>query len=145
MAVQYRIGEFSNLSGVSAKTLRFYDEIGLLRPASVDSRTGYRHYLPQQLEQLASILALKNLGVSLADVRNLPGWDGAVGRTVLFLCETSRLGHQVILLRDTCRPAGCNAVVLDGAFAIANHLKQMGTNCVQTIVTSKPIVGIERF
>jgi DNA-binding transcriptional MerR regulator len=71
MAVQYRIGEFSNLSGVSTKTLRFYDEIGLLRPASVDSRTGYRHYRPQQLEELASILALKNLGVSLADVRNL--------------------------------------------------------------------------
>jgi DNA-binding transcriptional MerR regulator len=71
VAVQYRIGEFSNLSGVSAKTLRFYDEIGLLRPASVDPRTGYRHYRAQQLEELASILALKSLGVPLADVRNL--------------------------------------------------------------------------
>jgi DNA-binding transcriptional MerR regulator len=71
MAMQYRIGEFSTLSGVSTKTLRFYDEIGLLRPASVDSRTGYRHYRPQQLEELASILALKNLGASLADVRQL--------------------------------------------------------------------------
>src|SRR5258708_13406071 len=71
MAMQYRIGEFSTLSGVSRKTLRFYDEIGLLRPASVDSRTGYRHYRPQQLEELASILSLKSLGVSLADVREL--------------------------------------------------------------------------
>src|SRR5438445_5567291 len=71
MATQYRIGEFSNLSGVSAKTLRFYDEIGLLRPASVDARTGYRHYRPQQLEELASIVALKSLGISLADVRSL--------------------------------------------------------------------------
>jgi DNA-binding transcriptional MerR regulator len=71
MAVQYRIGEFAGLSGVSAKTLRFYDEIGLLRPASVDPRTRYRFYLPQQLEELASILALKDVGVSLADVRNL--------------------------------------------------------------------------
>jgi len=71
VAVHYRIGEFSNLSGVSAKTLRFYDEIGLLRPASVDARTGYRHYRPQQLEELASIVALKSLGISLADVRSL--------------------------------------------------------------------------
>src|SRR6266702_6436875 len=71
MAAQYRIGEFAYLGGVSAKTLRFYDEIGLLRPASVDSRKGYRHYLPQQLEELASILALKNLGVSLAKLREL--------------------------------------------------------------------------
>jgi DNA-binding transcriptional MerR regulator len=70
MAVRYRIGEFSDLSGVSTKTLRFYDEIGLLRPASVDSRTGYRRYRSQQLEELASILALKSLGLSLADVRN---------------------------------------------------------------------------
>jgi DNA-binding transcriptional MerR regulator len=76
MAMQYRIGQFSTLSGVSTKTLRFYDEIGLLRPASVDSRTGYRRYRLQQLEELASILALKSLGVPLAQVRN---WLGAAG------------------------------------------------------------------
>jgi DNA-binding transcriptional MerR regulator len=71
MAAHYRIGEFAELSGISAKTLRFYDEIGLLRPAGVDQRTRYRHYLPHQLHELASILALKNLGVSLADIRHL--------------------------------------------------------------------------
>lgn len=67
----YRIGEFADLSGVSAKTLRFYDEVGLLRPASTDPRTRYRYYLPQQLEELASIIALKDIGLSLAQVRNL--------------------------------------------------------------------------
>lgn len=71
MAVQYRIGEFANLSGVSAKTLRFYDEIGLLRPASIDSRTRYRHYLSHQLEELAAIVALKEFGVPLNEIRNL--------------------------------------------------------------------------
>ena len=71
MSTHYQIGEFAELGGVSAKTLRFYDEIGVLRPASVDPRTGYRRYLPKQLEDLASIIALKNLGVSLAQVREL--------------------------------------------------------------------------
>jgi len=71
MGARYQIGEFAELGGVSAKTLRFYDEIGVLRPASVDPRTGYRRYLPHQLEELASILALKNMGVSLAKVREL--------------------------------------------------------------------------
>ena len=71
MAGRYRIGEFADLSGVSAKTLRFYDEVGLLRPASVDPRTGYRYYVPKQLEELASIIALKDIGLSLAEVRNL--------------------------------------------------------------------------
>lgn len=70
MPANYRIGEFAELSGVSAKTLRFYDEIGLFRPAGIDPRTRYRHYLPHQLEELASILALKSLGVSLNEIRS---------------------------------------------------------------------------
>jgi DNA-binding transcriptional MerR regulator len=73
MSVHYQIGEFAELGGVSAKTLRFYDDIGVLRPASVDPRTRYRRYLPQQLEELASILALKSLGVPLARLRDLTG------------------------------------------------------------------------
>jgi len=65
----YRIGEFASLSGVSVKALRFYDEIGLLRPAGVDPRTRYRLYAPAQLEVLASIVALKDLGISLKEIR----------------------------------------------------------------------------
>ena len=80
MNAHYQIGEFAELGGVSAKTLRFYDEIGLLRPASVDPRTGYRRYLPQQLEELATVLALKNLGVSLSKLRELTREEGYRGR-----------------------------------------------------------------
>jgi DNA-binding transcriptional MerR regulator len=77
VSTHYHIGEFAELCGVSAKTLRFYDEVGVLRPASVDPRTGYRRYLPQQLEQMASILALKNLGVPLAQVSEFTAKRGA--------------------------------------------------------------------
>jgi DNA-binding transcriptional MerR regulator len=85
MNTHYHIGEFAELCGVSAKTLRFYDEVGVLRPASVDPRTGYRRYSPQQLEQMASILALKNLGVPLAQVGELAARKGASAhrRTIL--------------------------------------------------------------
>lgn len=76
MPIRYRIGEFAQLAGVSIKTIRFYDEIGLLRPAAVDPRTRYRHYLPRQLEELASILALKDLGISLSEIRALLGNSG---------------------------------------------------------------------
>jgi DNA-binding transcriptional MerR regulator len=71
MPTHYRIGEFAELAGVSAKTLRFYDEINLLRPASIDSRTRYRLYHSQQLKELAAIVALKELGVSLGEIRDL--------------------------------------------------------------------------
>jgi DNA-binding transcriptional MerR regulator len=96
MAMQYRIGEFSNVSGVSAKTLRFYDEIGLLRPASVDARTRYRHYRPEQLQDLASIIVLKNLGVSLADVRNLFHRTGSTKDRRHLLAELKRRAEHSI-------------------------------------------------
>jgi DNA-binding transcriptional MerR regulator/effector-binding domain-containing protein len=65
------IGEFARLGRVSVRTLRHYDEIGLLAPASVDPETGYRCYLPSQLGQLNRIIALKELGLSLAQSRQL--------------------------------------------------------------------------
>lgn len=92
----YQIGEFAELGGVSAKTLRFYDEIGILRPASVDPRTGYRHYLPQQLQDLASILAFKNLGVSLAQVRSLTGNKNSKVERRMILNELKRtIEHSI--------------------------------------------------
>src|ERR1043166_7813136 len=69
MAANYRIGQFASLTGVPAKTLRYYDELGILRPAAVDPRTQYRLYAPHQLHDLASILVLKELGVCLKDIR----------------------------------------------------------------------------
>ncbi|HEX6773158.1 MAG TPA: MerR family transcriptional regulator [Acidobacteriaceae bacterium] len=66
----YRIGEFAKLSGLSPKTLRFYDEIGLLQPAHVDPCSSYRMYQPRQLEQAAAIRAFKELGLPLAKIRS---------------------------------------------------------------------------
>jgi DNA-binding transcriptional MerR regulator len=96
MAAQYRIGEFAYLGGVSAKTLRFYDEIGLLRPASVDARTGYRQYRPEQLEELASIVALKSLGLPLADVRSQLNGAGSQKDRRDLLCALKRTIEQSI-------------------------------------------------
>ena len=66
-----RIGDFSKLSRVSAKTLRFYDEMGLLKPIEVDRFTGYRYYEFDQLATLYRILALKDLGFSLEEIGRL--------------------------------------------------------------------------
>ena len=96
MNTHYHIGEFAEMGGVSAKTLRFYDEIGLLRPASVDPRTRYRLYSPHQLEDLASILALKNLGISLAQVRELIARKGSTTDQRTILTELKRTIEQSI-------------------------------------------------
>ncbi len=66
-----RIGDFSKLSRVSVKTLRYYDEVGLLKPLYVDRFTGYRSYEYDQLLRLNRILALKDLGFSLEEIGQL--------------------------------------------------------------------------
>ena len=66
-----RIGLFSKLSQVSVKTLRYYDEIGLLKPAEIDHFTNYRYYSVTQLPRLNRILALKDLGLSLDQIAHL--------------------------------------------------------------------------
>jgi DNA-binding transcriptional MerR regulator len=67
----FSIGEFARLGDVSVRALRHYDEIGLLKPARVDSVTGYRGYSPDQLGKLNRIIAMKELGLSLAQARRL--------------------------------------------------------------------------
>jgi DNA-binding transcriptional MerR regulator len=64
-----KIGDFARLSQVSVVTLRYYDETDLLKPVKVDSFTGYRFYSADQLPRLNRILALKDLGFSLEQIK----------------------------------------------------------------------------
>jgi DNA-binding transcriptional MerR regulator/effector-binding domain-containing protein len=67
----FTVGEFSRLAQVSKRLLRFYDEIGLLTPIQIDPSTGYRYYHAEQMTDLNRILALKDLGLSLDQIRGL--------------------------------------------------------------------------
>ena len=64
-----KIGDFARLSQVSVVTLRYYDEMDLLKPVKVDNFTGYRFYSADQLPRLNRILALKDLGFSLDQIK----------------------------------------------------------------------------
>ena len=63
-----KIGEFSRLSQVTVKTLHHYDELGLLKPSQIDKFTSYRYYTLDQLPRIHSIMALKELGLSLEEI-----------------------------------------------------------------------------
>ena len=64
-----KIGDFARLSQVSVVTLRYYDEMDLLKPVKVDTFTGYRFYSADQLPRLNRILALKDMGFTLEQVK----------------------------------------------------------------------------
>lgn len=65
----YSIGEFSKIGNISRKTLRYYDEIGLLRPAWVDEANRYRYYAEDQVEAILMISELKGLGLRLEQIK----------------------------------------------------------------------------
>ncbi len=67
--MKYKIGEFSKLTLVPVKTLRYYDEIDLLKPAEVDLFTGYRYYTEKQKVTLEIILELKEAGFLLEEIK----------------------------------------------------------------------------
>lgn len=66
-----KIGEFSKMSQLTVKALRFYEKEGLLLPAAVDSLTGYRMYETSQLAMAARIRTLRHLGFSLGEIKML--------------------------------------------------------------------------
>ncbi len=67
----FRIGDFAKIARVSVKTLHHYDEIGLLKPEKVHASTSYRYYTIDQLPRLNRILALKDLGFTLNQIRSM--------------------------------------------------------------------------
>lgn len=67
----FKIGDFARLGNVSIRLLRHYDDIGLLKPALVDRSSSYRYYSADQLPLLHRILALKDLGLALEEIKLL--------------------------------------------------------------------------
>lgn len=65
----YKIGDFSKLVNISVKTLRYYDDIDLFKPADVDLFTGYRYYKKEQIKDLELINKLKMIGFSLEEIK----------------------------------------------------------------------------
>ena len=68
----YTVKQLSNLAGISARTLHYYDEIGLLKPSSV-GENGYRYYGDEAVLRLQQILFYRELGFSLNEIKKVVG------------------------------------------------------------------------
>ena len=65
----YKIGEFSKIVNIPVRTLRYYDDYGILVPKECDQYTGYRYYSDQNIEECNLIVLLKSLNFSLEEIR----------------------------------------------------------------------------
>jgi DNA-binding transcriptional MerR regulator len=95
----YSIGAFAELGAVSIRMLRYYDSIGLLNPAHVDPETGRRSYGTNQLAYLNRLVALKELGFTLQQVKQLLN-DGIEPAELNGMLRMRAIELESRLLRD---------------------------------------------
>jgi len=143
-----RIGDFSKLSQVSIKTLRYYDEMGLLKPLHVDRFTGYRSYSVSQPPRLNRILALKDLGFGLSQIAQVLG-EGVSPEQLRGMLRLKRAELQQQIADEQERLAQIEVRLndIEREDALPNYdviLKQVDTQLVagvRDILSSYPEVG----
>jgi DNA-binding transcriptional MerR regulator/effector-binding domain-containing protein len=99
----FTIGEFSKLSGLTVKTLRFYHEEGLLVPAFVDPDTGYRYYNEVQIETARVIVYLRGLEFPIGDIKQLLAAEDEHGLLDRLEQQRSQIKAQIKRLQQTVR------------------------------------------
>ena len=105
-----RIGQFSKLAKISIKTLRYYDKIGLLKPAMIDAATSYRYYTEEQLHTVCLITAYKAAGLSNDSISSL--LRGGLDERTALVHQRELLLRQIEELE---RSVACLEGLLDGA------------------------------
>ena len=100
----YSIGEFSQVTGLSVKTLRFYHEKGILAPSSVDETTGYRFYDPGKIEKARVIMQLRQMEFSIEDIAAVLGECSDEADVLNYLEQQKNLlQHRIQEDRDIVR------------------------------------------
>lgn len=123
------IGEFSRLCHVSARMLRHYDLLGLLRPMHIGAENGYRYYDVGQLTALKEIEAFKAYGFSLAEIRDLMKLDPAA-RALQMHRRRLRAHEELHALRRTIRKMEEEIVRMEGT--------RMNLDTYKVIVMQQP-------
>lgn len=132
----YRIGIFAAMNHVTMKTLRFYEEKGLLIPACIQEDNGYRYYTLDQSAVLLQINSLKSAGFTLDEIHALQNGgnqkDIISQRKAKILDEIARLTNQLAVL-ETC--GSQDAKMLSSAVTVRN-IEKVTVACMDEIITS---------
>jgi DNA-binding transcriptional MerR regulator/effector-binding domain-containing protein len=93
----FRIGIFAAMNKVTVKTLRYYDEEGLLKPAKIDDWTNYRYYSAEQMIPLRRILALKEMGFSIKEIPIISNEEKSNAEFIDYLrCKRKEASEKLI-------------------------------------------------
>lgn len=96
------IGRFAQLTGLSVRALRLYDELGLLTPETVDGRSGYRYYASDQFDHAELILRLRRLDIPLEEIGLFLAADDC-GREAILHQQERRLHERIEAARQALK------------------------------------------
>ncbi len=114
-----QIREFAEMTGVSVRTLHYYDEIGLLKPSAVDEQNGYRDYDAECLARMQEILFYRELDFSLKDIAAIlaaPDYDKQAAlhaQKHLLTLKKERLKRLIAALDDAMKGESISMNVFD--------------------------------
>jgi DNA-binding transcriptional MerR regulator/effector-binding domain-containing protein len=136
----FTIGEFSRISGLTIKTLRFYHESGLLIPAHADPETGYRYYNDAQIDQARAIVFLRELEFPLAEIAEILRHMGE-DEPVLELIERRKAGleERIRALRKSVKLLN---TFLDEERQVKTMMAERGFDVEEKTVPSLLIAGV---
>jgi DNA-binding transcriptional MerR regulator len=122
--MEYTVSKLAKLSGVSRRTLQFYDEIGLLKPARVTSN-GYRIYGRTEVDALQQILIYRELGVPLEEIRSIISSTG-FDRAAALHSHLSALNEQKAKIESLIENVTKTIRSLEGEETMSDHEKFEG-------------------
>lgn len=96
---RFTIGQFAALHGINKKTLMWYDEIGLFKPAVINEENGYRYYSYRQSSRLETILMLRDLNVPLEKIQTFLSNRSAAGMESLLKMQMEEIDRNISKLR----------------------------------------------
>lgn len=134
----YKIGLFSQMNRVTIKTLRHYDEVGLLSPAHVDEETGYRYYSSNQLPALNQIICLRQIGMSLDEIARIQQ-----GQSMEDILKHKRAELMEVIAKETMKLSQVEHYLSNGRFEKDYHvvLKELPEVIVASVRTKIPNYG----
>ncbi|MDQ2087748.1 MerR family transcriptional regulator [Herbivorax sp. ANBcel31] len=129
------IGEFSKICRVSTKTLRYYDEIGLIKPDEINTETGYRYYSIKQLKKMLYIDRLKSYHFSLEEIKDIMKLDKRQSEEVLyskFKSKKIKMEEKLKCLEYSIKQINSDISNLQNDIPIMSYLDNIDVELVET-------------
>jgi DNA-binding transcriptional MerR regulator len=112
MKKHWKVGDLAKLTGLTVRTLRFYDQIGLFSPSG-QTESGHRLYSESDLSRLQQILSLKELGLSLEEIKSALT-DGQISPLEIVNLQIGRIKEQIRLQQKLLEQLGHVSKLMQG-------------------------------